>query len=287
MALRLNGKPVAEALGTDTAARVAALKERGIQPCLAILRTGDDPGDQSYEAGAARRCASLGIGVRFFHCPRNVSQEEILKTVRQVNEDPSLHGCLILRPLPAHLDDGLLRGVLDPRKDVDGITDGSLASVFSGAGKGFSPCTAEACIRILDHYGIDIQGKRAVVAGRSLVIGRPAAMLLLHRHATVTLCHTRTKDLAEICRQADILLVATGRQGVVDETCFRGGQTVLDAGIHVDAEGKISGDVDFPLAEPLVSAITPVPGGIGAVTTAVLAAHVAEAAGRDRSGSAL
>lgn len=278
MALLLSGKPVAEALGRETARQVSALAERGVHPCLAIIRVGEDPGDRAYESSALRRCESLGIRVRLLRYPEEVTQQELLEGIRQVNEDASVHSCLILRPLPPHLNDQEIRSALDPAKDADGITDGSLATVFSGSGKGFAPCTAEACIRILDHYGIEIQGKNAVVVGRSPVIGKPAAMLLLHRNATVTLCHTRTRGLAEICRRADILLVAAGRQGVVDEACFHPDQTVLDVGIHPGAQGKISGDVDFSRAETLVSAITPVPGGVGAVTTAVLAAHVADAA---------
>ncbi|HCU07968.1 MAG TPA: bifunctional 5,10-methylene-tetrahydrofolate dehydrogenase/5,10-methylene-tetrahydrofolate cyclohydrolase [Clostridiales bacterium] len=278
MAQWLSGKQVAEALGTETAEGVSSLISRGILPCLAILRVGDDPGDQSYERGAVRRCESLGINVRLFHFPDTVAQEILDAAVEEINRDESIHSCLLLRPLPPYLDDEAIRSALAPEKDTDGITDGSLAGVFSGSGRGFAPCTAEACIKVLEHYKIGIEGKNVVVVGRSLVIGRPVAMLLLHRHATVTLCHTRTKNIAEICRQAEILVVAAGRQGVVDSSCFRPGQVVLDVGIHVGADGKITGDVDFSQAEPLVSAITPVPGGIGAVTTAVLAAHVVKAA---------
>lgn len=284
MAQLLYGKQVADAMDLETAANVARCAARGIRPCLAIVRTGEDPGDESYERGARRRCEALGIEVRPVHFPKDVSLKEFLSAVGQVNRDPSVHSCLILRPLPAHLDDEAVRRALAPEKDADGITDGSLAGLYAGAEQGYAPCTAEACIRILEHYGIEIKGKHAVVVGRSLVIGRPAAMLLLERHATVTICHTRTGNLTEICRQADILVAAAGRQGILDPGCFREGQVVLDVGIHVGAEGKITGDVDFSRAEPLVSAITPVPGGVGAVTTAVLAAHVAKAA--EMAGSA-
>mgnify|MGYP000963970107 FL=1 len=284
MAQLLYGKQVADAMDLETAASVARCAARGIRPCLAIVRTGEDPGDESYERGARRRCEALGIEVRPVHVPRDVSQEDFLFAVEEINMDPSVHSCLILRPLPPHLDDEAVRRALAPAKDADGITDGSLSGLYAGTGRGYAPCTAEACIRILEHYGIEIKGKHAVVVGRSLVIGRPVAMLLLERHATVTICHTRTGNLTEICRQADILVAAAGRQGILDPGCFREGQVVLDVGIHVGAEGKISGDVDFLRAEPLVSAITPVPGGVGAVTTAVLAAHVVRAA--EMAGSA-
>jgi methylenetetrahydrofolate dehydrogenase (NADP+)/methenyltetrahydrofolate cyclohydrolase len=284
MARLLHGKQVADAMGLETAASVSRSAARGIRPCLAIVRTGEDPGDEAYERGARRRCEALGIDVRPVHFPKDVSPEDFLAAVGEINKDPSVHSCLILRPLPPHLDDEAIRKVLAPEKDADGITDGSLAGLYAATGRGYAPCTAEACIRILEHYGIDIKGKHAVVVGRSLVIGRPVSMLLLERHATVTICHTRTENLPEICRQADILVAAAGRQGILEAGCFRKGQVVLDVGIHVGAEGKISGDVDFPRAEPLVSAITPVPGGVGAVTTAVLAAHVARAA--ELAGSA-
>jgi methylenetetrahydrofolate dehydrogenase (NADP+)/methenyltetrahydrofolate cyclohydrolase len=278
MAQRLSGKQVAEALDLDTKERIALLAARRILPCLSILRVGEDPGDISYERGATRRCEALGIKVQLRHFPETVSQETLVAAVEQINRDESIHSCLLLRPLPPHLDDEAIRSALAPGKDADGITDGSLAGVFSGSDRGFAPCTAEACIRVLEYYGIDIEGKTTVVVGRSLVIGRPVAMLLLQRHATVTMCHTRTKNISEICRQAEILVVAAGRQGVVDRSCFHREQVVLDVGIHVDADGKITGDVDFSEAELLVSAITPVPGGVGAVTTSVLAAHVVKAA---------
>lgn len=282
MALLLKGKPVADALGKRTAEQTAIMASRGIRPCLAILRAGEDPGDLSYEKGAVRRCESLGIDVRLFHFPETVSGEELKVAVDRINRDDSIHSCLILRPLPSQADEEAIRRTLQTEKDADGITDGSLAGVFSGNATGFAPCTAEACIRVLDHYDIGIEGKNVTVVGRSLVIGKPVAMMLLQRHATVTICHTRTKNLPEICRRADILVVAAGRREIVDKTCLRPGQVVLDVGIHVGAEGKISGDVDFSSAEPLVSAVTPVPGGVGAVTTAVLASHVAEAANAGR-----
>ena len=188
----------------------------------------------------------------------------------------------MFRPLPGHLDEDLACEALDPAKDVDGIGRGALASVFVGRGAGFAPCTAAACIEVLDAYGIDLAGKKAVVVGRSLVVGRPMSMLLLERNATVTMCHTHTADLAATVRDADIVVFATGRAKAYGPECFRPGQTVLDVGINVDEEGNLCGDVDFDAVESIVDAITPVPRGIGGVTTSVLMKHVVEAAERNQ-----
>ena len=200
--------------------------------------------------------------------------------IRRINEDGAIHGCLLFRPLPRHLDEAAVCAALSPVKDVDGITSGSLASVFSGDGQGYPPCTAQACLELLDYYGFEPTGRRAVVVGRSLVIGRPAAMLLLNRNATVTLCHTRTADLAAECRRAELLIAAAGRAGIIGANCLSPGQVVIDVGINVDAAGHLVGDVDFAAAEAVVGAVTPVPGGVGAVTTSVLARHVLDAAAK-------
>jgi len=200
--------------------------------------------------------------------------------LNQLNEDDSIHGVLLLRPLPAGYDDAIIRGALLPQKDVDGITDSSLTGVFTNQPLGYPPCTAQACMELLRHYDIPCAGKHAVIIGRSLVVGKPLAMLLLNQNATVTMCHSRTKDLSTICRNADILISAAGQQDLLNAGSFYENQTVIDVGIHVDDEGQMSGDIDFNLAEPLVEAITPVPGGVGPVTTCVLAAHVVQAAMR-------
>lgn len=278
MAKILEGRPVAAAIGENTTKEIARLKDIGVSPCLAIVRVGDNEGDISYEKSAVKRCESLGIQVSQINFPSDVGQKELLSAIEKINDNDAIHGCLILRPLPAHIDDRAVRAVLKPSKDVDGITDGSLAFVFAGGGSGFSPCTAEACMKVLSHYGIELKGKNAVVVGRSLVIGKPVAMMLLSANATVTVCHTKTVNMAQLCRAADILVVSAGKQGIVGSDCFHKNQVVLDVGIHVSAEGKISGDIDFSAAETLVSAVTPVPGGVGAVTTAVLAEHVVKAA---------
>ena len=278
MAEILKGAPVAAALNEKTAAMAETLKTRGIIPTLAVLRVGENPSDISYERGIVKRCGELGVAVRHCVLDASCSQDQLMDVLSQLNEDPSVHGILVFRPLPAHLDEEAVRQALLPEKDVDGITDGSLAGVFTGSGSGFAPCTAQAVIEILDYYGVDCCGKNAVVLGRSLVVGRPAAMLLQAKNATVTLCHSKTVNAPALARNTDILVACLGRAKSVGTDYFRPGQIVLDVGIHVDADGKLCGDVDFAAAEPVVSAITPVPGGVGSVTTAVLLKHVVSAA---------
>lgn len=278
MAELWKGAPAAAALTEQLIPRAQALRERGIVPTLAIIRVGERPEDLSYERGAMKRCEKVGIAVRQFLLTAVSSQADLMDVIEEVNRDQSIHGCLLFRPLPRHMDEQAACAALDPAKDVDGITPGSLAAVFAGSGAGYPPCTAQACLEILDHYGYELKGKRAVVVGRSLVIGKPASMLLLGRHATVTICHTRTADLPAECRRADVLIAAAGKAGVVGASCLSPGQVVIDVGINADEEGNLVGDVDFAAAEPVVTAITPVPGGVGAVTTSVLARHVIEAA---------
>lgn len=279
MAEILKGAPVTAALTAAAAADAAALKARGVIPTLAILRVGEQPDDLSYEHGAEKRCREAGIAVRKVVLPGDADQARLMAALEALNTDGGIHGILVFLPLPAHLDGEAVRRVLAPEKDVDGITDLSLAGVFTGSGTGYAPCTAQACLEILDHYGVALRGKRAVVIGRSLVVGRPAAMLLLHRHATVTLCHTHTVDMPSVVREADIVIAAAGRMGIITGDYFTPGQVVVDVGIHWNDEAqKLCGDVCFTEVEPLVSAITPVPGGVGGVTTAVLVSHVVDAA---------
>ena len=206
--------------------------------------------------------------------PADATQEQVLAAVDKVNKDDSIHGVLLFRPLPKHLNQTEIENALDPAKDVDCMTDGSMSGVFTGKAVGFPPCTPQACMEILDHYGIDCTGKKAVVIGRSLVVGKPAAMMLIKKNATVTVCHTKTVDMPSVAREADI------RAGVVTKDYVAPGQTVIDVGINVNAEGKLCGDVAYAEVEPIVDAITPVPGGVGSVTTSVLVGHVVEAAKR-------
>ena len=280
MATILSGSAVASALSESLIQRTNALKEKGVTPTLAIVRVGAREDDLSYERGAMKRCEKIGVAVKNFVLDAQATQEELLAVIDQVNQDKDIHGCLLFRPLPKHIDDETVRAALSPAKDMDGITDGSLAGVFAGTKQGFPPCTAQACMEILDHYGYELKGKRVTVVGRSLVIGKPVAMMLLQKHATVTICHTRTVDMAAECRKAEILVVAAGRAGVVDDNFVSPGQVVIDVGINVNDEGKLCGDVAYDKVEPVVDAITPVPGGVGSVTTSVLVSHVVEAAER-------
>ena len=282
MAQLFKGAEVVSALNKSIQADVAALQACGITPTLAILRVGEKSDDLAYERGAVKRAETVGVGIKQIVLPQTVSQAELLTQIERINADEGIHGCLMLRPLPKHIDEEIARAALLPQKDIDGITEGSLAGVFTGTKRGFPPCTAQACIEILDHYGVDLSGKRAVVIGRSLVIGKPVAMMLLQKNATVTICHTRTKDMPAETKRADVLIVAAGRAGVVGAEYVCAGQTVLDVGINFDSEGRMLGDADFAALEPIVGAITPVPGGVGTVTTSVLMAHVVEAAKRAR-----
>ena len=278
MAKRLSGKEVTAALNARIRANVETCRAHGVEPTLCMVRVGDNPSDMSYERGASKRCETLGVACKQIHLPEDVSQEELLSVIEDVNQDPAIHGLLLFRPLPKHLNQALIENALDPAKDVDCMTDLSMSGVFTGKQIGFPPCTPQACMEILDHYGYDCTGKTAVVIGRSLVVGKPAAMMLIKKNATVTICHTRTKDMPAVTRDADLIIVAAGRAGVIGADYVREGQTIIDVGINVNAEGKLCGDVDFAAVEPVVDAITPVPGGVGTVTTSVLVGHVADAA---------
>lgn len=280
MAKQLLGKEVTAALNERIKADVATLNAKGIKPTLGIIRVGERPDDLSYERGATKRCETLGVEYKKYLLPADVSQEELLKVIDEVNKDDNIHGVLMFRPLPKHINQTVVENALAAEKDVDCQTDASLGGVFTGKKVGFPPCTPQACMEILDHYGIDCTGKKAVVIGRSLVVGKPAAMMLIKKNATVTVCHTRTVDMPSVTREAEILIVAAGRAGVVGAEYISAGQTVIDVGINVNEEGKLCGDVDYAAVEPIVDAITPVPGGVGSVTTSVLVGHVVEAAMR-------
>ena len=291
MAKQLLGKEVTDALNAKLIDRTAALKEKGVNPTLGILRIGENPSDLSYEKGATKRAELIGIEVKKFVLPEDATKEAVLAEIDKLNADPAIHGVLMFRPLPKHLkaDTDEICNRLDPKKDVDCMTDLSNAGVFEGrADLGFAPCTPAACMEILDYYGIDCKGKNAVVIGRSLVVGKPAAMMLMAKNATVTVCHTKTVNTAEICRNADILVSAAGVLNSLTKDFVRPGQVVIDVSINWDENkpnargtlGAIAGDAVFAEVEPIVDAITPVPGGVGSVTTSVLMKHVIEAAER-------
>ncbi len=274
MAEILKGAPVAAALTEKLIEQADGLKAKGIVPTLAILRVGENPGDISYETGAVKRCEKIGIDVKKFILP---DASNVLDTIKNINDDKNIHGCLMLRPLPDKNIEKAACEILCPEKDVDCMTEKSLAKIFTGS-PGFAPCTAQACMELLDFYGVELEGKSVAVIGRSLVIGKPVSMLLQNKNATVTMCHSRTKNLAEVCRNSEIIIAAIGKANFIDKNFAAPGQIIIDVGINLDADGKLCGDVNFNEAEPIVKAITPVPAGVGAVTTAVLAKHVIEAA---------
>ena len=278
MAQILKGAPVVAAMNEANAARCAALKEKGIVPTLAVVRVGAREDDISYEKGIVTRCGKVGVEVRQFHLAEDVTQEELLDVIRQINGDASVHGCLIFRPLPKRFDDRRVQEALAPEKDVDGITDGSMAGVFTNMPIGYPPCTAQACLEILKYYNVPLSGKRAVVVGRSLVWASPrhdAGPGKRHRDPRAIPAPGTCPPSAgrPMC-----LVVAMGRRGAIGADCLREGQVVVDVGIHVNEEGKLCGDVRFDEAEPIVEAVTPVPGGVGTVTTSVLVGHVVDAA---------
>ena len=291
MAKLLSGKEVAAAMNERLLARSEALKAGGITPKLAIIRCGENPSDLSYERGALSRAERTGVEAQVFALPEDVSKDGLIGQINALNADDAVHGVLLFRPLPKHLKafEQEIFNALDPAKDVDAMTDLSMAGVFENRDDlGFPPCTPRACMEILDHYGIEPSGRRAVVIGRSLVVGRPLAMMLMARNATVTLCHTRTVDVAGEARRADILVTSAGVLGSLTKDYVRPGQVVIDVSINWDENkpnargglGAIAGDACFDEVERVVDAITPVPGGVGAVTTSVLMSHVIEAAER-------
>ena len=280
MAQLLKGAPAAAALTEELAKRCGALKEKNIRPTLALLRVGENESDLAYERGILKRCDAVGIEVRKILLPADTDQESVLAEIKKINSDSEIHGCLMFRPLPKHLNEAEICEVLDARKDADCMTERSLTHVFTGRGEGFAPCTAESCIEILKYYGYNLSGKNVAVIGRSLVIGKPVSMLLQKENATVTMCHTKTADLPSVCRDKDILVVAAGRARIVDASYTNASQAVIDVGINVNPDGNMCGDVDLSSVEPVCGAVTPVPGGVGSVTTAILCRHVIEAAER-------
>ena len=285
MAERLSGKEVSISLDEGTLKRAEMLRSQGVVPKLAIVRCGENPSDLSYERGAVRRAEAAGVETDRIILGEQASKEELLEVIERLNADTSVHGVLLFRPLPEHLKacESEICNALDPAKDVDCMTDLSQAGVYENKELGFPPCTPEAVMKILDHYGIELTGRKAVVIGRSLVVGKPVAMMLMARHATVTVCHTRTVDVPGITREADIVVSSAGVLNSLTRDYVSEGQIVIDVSINwdpskKDGQGGIAGDAAFDEVEPVVKAITPVPGGVGAVTTSVLIEHVVRAA---------
>ncbi len=280
MAELLKGAPVAGAITRRNIQAVEELEGKGIKPTLAIIRLGERPDDLAYEKSALKRAEKTGVQVKQFVFPADMTEKNLVREIKKINEDDSIHGVLMFRPLPEHIDEKAVCETLAPEKDMDGITSGSMAGVFMDTEIGYPPCTAEAVMELLDYYGIELKGSKVTVFGRSLVIGKPVAMMLMRRHATITVCHSRTAidDFRDAGRRADVVVSALGRGKMVGAEILGSGQTIIDVGINVDEDGNLCGDVNFEEAEPEAAAITPVPGGVGNVTTAVLMKHVIEAA---------
>lgn len=281
MELLMRGAPAAAALTERTAGRAAALRERGVAPRLALVRVGERADDVAYERAAEKRCAAAGIEVERHELGAGCGQAELEGALSALSARRDVHGILLFRPLPAQLDEAAAARAIDPAKDVDAVTETALLATLAGrAETGFAPCTAEAVLALLDHYEVPLDGAEVCVVGRSLVIGRPVAALLLARNATVTCCHTHTRDLAAACRRADVVVAAAGSPGAIGPACVREGQVVVDVGTTWDeAAGRLVGDVDAAAAQ-VARAASPVPGGVGSLTTAVLASHVVTAAER-------
>lgn len=250
----------------------------GYVPKLAIVRVGENPDDMSYERGAMKKMDSFGLGVQSFVFDGGISDSQFKTEFAKINEDPDIDGILLLRPLPKQIKEEDIEKMIDPKKDLDGISPVNIAKVFAGDTSGFAPCTAEAVIEVLKAYEIPVSGKRVTIVGRSMVVGKPLAMLMLKENATITVCHTRTKDLPGTCRNAEILVAAAGKARMLDGSFVGRDAVVIDVGINVDEDGKLCGDVDFDTIQEKASMATPVPGGVGAVTTAVLAKHLVRAA---------
>ncbi len=272
----LKGLPVAKAINAKLIEEVATLE--GALPHLAIIRVGERPDDLSYERGALKKMETVGFRATSYTFPEDIDNENFQKEFDTINENPDIDGILLLRPLPKHLDEKAIEQRIDPRKDLDGISPMNLYKVFAGDDTGYAPCTAEAVIEMLDFADIDVTGKRVTVVGRSLVIGKPVAMLLMKKNATVTICHTRTKDMPGTCKNAEIVIAAAGVAKMLTADYVSEGAVVIDVGINVDEAGNLCGDVDFDGVSELASIATPVPGGVGSVTTSVLAKHLLKAA---------
>lgn len=273
----IDGKKLAAAVKAEAAAEVQQLKEQGVVPCLAVLLVGEDPASQVYVRGKANDCAECGIESRVIRLDAATTQEELLAQIEALAADDAVHGILVQLPLPAHIDEVAVIAAIPPEKDVDGFTPVNAGRLLTGE-PCFAPCTPAGCLRMIRSTGMDITGKRAVVVGRSNIVGKPAALLLLAENATVTVCHSRTQNLADICREADILVAAVGRQGFITGDMIKPGAVVIDVGINRGADGKLHGDVDFAAASEKAAFITPVPGGVGLMTRAMLMKNTVAAA---------
>ena len=273
--LELRGKKVSDGIKEYISKELETLS---FVPKLAIVRVGENPDDMSYERGATKKLKSFGLDVASYVFPQDISDEDFKKAFKNINEDDEVTGILLLRPLPRTINEKDIENMIDPKKDLDGISPINIAKVFAGDTTGFSPCTAEAVIEVLKAYDIELTGKRVTVVGRSMVVGKPVSMLLLKENATVTMTHTRTVDLKKTCSDAEIVIAAAGRAKMLNSDYCGQDAVMIDVGINVDENGKLCGDVDYATLDGKASAATPVPGGVGTVTTAVLAKHLIQAA---------
>ena len=269
----LRGMPVVKQIAADAALQVEELKKKGIEPKLAVVRVGEREDDLSYERGLLKRFDAVGALVESVVFPLDVTQEELEAGIKKLNEDDKVHGILVFRPLPKHLNEEIIKEMVTPMKDVDCMGSANTAHVFAQDGKGHAPCTPQAVIEMLDFYGYDLTGKKAVVVGRSMVVGKPLAQMLLKKNATVTICHTKTADLRAEVKTADFVFACAGVAKMLDASYISEGQVVIDVGINV-MDGKLCGDVDYESVSEIAAAATPVPGGVGTVTTSVLLKHV-------------
>lgn len=274
--IALKGAEVSAKIKEQVQGMLAGLD--GVVPRLAIVRVGEKPDDMSYERGAMKKMEAFGLRVQSYVFPEDISDADFREAFARINGDSEVTGILLLRPLPKHICEKDMEQMIDPAKDLDGISPMNIAKVFAGDDTGFAPCTAEAVVEVLKANGIPISGKRVTIVGRSMVVGRPLSMLLIKEHATVTICHTRTADLPGTCRNAEILVAAAGKAKMLGKEYVGKGAIVIDVGINVDENGKMCGDVDFDSIKECAAMATPVPGGVGAVTTAVLAKHLVQAA---------
>lgn len=273
--LELRGKKVSDGIKEYVSKELETLS---FVPKLAIVRVGENPDDMSYERGATKKLKSFGLDVASYVFPQDISDEDFKKAFKDINEDDEVTGILLLRPLPRTINEKDIENMIDPKKDLDGISPINIAKVFAGDTSGFSPCTAEAVIEVLKAYDIELTGKRVTVVGRSMVVGKPVSMLLLKENATVTMTHTRTVDLKKTCSDAEIVVAAAGRAKMLNSDYCGQDAVMIDVGINVDDNGKLCGDVDYSTLDGKASAATPVPGGVGTITTAVLAKHLIQAA---------
>lgn len=273
----IKGKPVADRITENLIEETKKLKELDIVPKLAIVRIGENPDDMSYERGAMNRCAKIGIDVQNIVLQGDVSEGEYIEVIKNLNDDKNINGILCLRPLPKNINENKVKSLIDAKKDVDCFNPINSAKLFEGEKDGYAPCTPEAVMKILNHYEVDLSGKKVVVLGRSLIVGKPVSMMLMGENATVTICHSKTENLAEEAKKADVLVAAIGRAKMVDKSYIKEGATVIDVGINVDESGNLCGDVDTESVIGIAKMVTPVPAGVGSVTTSVLAEHVIKA----------